>query len=619
MTTERRAKLDGLFEVTLPTDDYFEDEVECRSGCPVRTDARGYLLATAQGDYREAYAISRATNPFASICGKVCGAPCEKACRRSDVDKTLAIRNIKGFLTERHGPETGDLRTPLSYSTVMGSVDPEPNGMTVGIIGGGCAGFSVAHDLARLGYRSTIYERHPISGGMLIQGVPINRLSRHVIQSEIDSILELGLIDVKLGCDIGTDISFEEIKKQHDAVFIGVGLAVGKRIPMPNADHEDTHEGLSFLLDFNFGKRWDLSEKRAIVIGGGDVAFDVARCALRCQSPEVNLICLEREALGEMTSSADEREGGRREGVIISDGWGPDEIMIENGKLTGLRIKKVKSVFNENGAFSPVFEDEEKVIKCDILFFAVGQGSDLGFLNDTDVAIDKRGWIVTDLATGATSVEGVFAGGDISLGPKLFIDAIECGSKAALGIHSYLTKSALMKKSRKLYWKDLDVYGRDSAYLNVDFVDREEEHVDLVAEPERNSTIEYPPGIAEEQGARCLACHIQPTFEGNICILCGGCVDVCPSYCLRMVHVSRVKGGEAVAKLIAGEFGGELTPETDGSIMLFDPLKCVRCGMCAIKCPTGACKMSVNSFRDGFCESCDQVDFATQSVVEVKS
>jgi len=297
--------------VTLPTDQYYEDEVECRSGCPVKTDARGYLLATTEGDYQRAYAISRGTNPFASICGKVCGAPCETACRRGDVDEPVSIRNIKGFLTDKHGPESGDLKTPLSYSTVLGSPTPEANGKSVGIIGGGCAGYTCAHDLARLGYQCTIYERHHVSGGQLNQGVPINRLNRDVIQAEIDSILALGLIEVVHNCDVGRTISFQEIRDKHDAVFIGVGLSVGKSIPMPNSDHKDVHAGLGFLLDFNFGRTWDLKGKRTIVIGGGDVAYDVARSALRSGAPEVQMACLEREALGEMPGSADEREGGR--------------------------------------------------------------------------------------------------------------------------------------------------------------------------------------------------------------------------------------------------------------------------------------------------------------------
>lgn len=595
---------------TLPTHQYYEDEVECRSGCPVKTDARGYLLATLEGDYQRAYAISRATNPFASICGKVCGAPCETACRRSDVDETVSIRNIKGYLTERHGPEAGDLKTPLTYSTVMGSPTPEANGKTVGIIGGGCAGYSCAHDLARLGYQCTIYERHHISGGQLVQGVPINRLDRDVIKAEIDSILALGLIEVVHNCDVGKTVSFQEIRDKHDAVFIGVGLAVGKTIPMPNSDHKDAHAGLGFLLDFNFGRAWDLKGKRTIVIGGGDVAYDVARSALRSGAPEVQMACLEREALGEMPGSADEREGGRREGVILNDGWGPDEIVVEAGQFKGLRIKQVVSVFDEAGRFAPTFDEAEKrFIEGDILFFAVGQGSDLAFLEGSGLEVD-RGIIKANPITRATNVEGVFAGGDIALGAKLFIDAIEDASKAALGIHAYVSNKTLMKKTRQLGWEDLDTYERESRYVDLEHQDREELEPDLINAPNKNTTLEYADAVAKEQSMRCLACHIHPTFDGDICILCGGCVDVCPSYCLSMVHISRVQGDESVQAIVAGEFGKQVSASTDGSAMLFDPLKCIRCGMCAIKCPTGSCKMSVNDFDDCYTQSAERVEFS---------
>jgi NADPH-dependent glutamate synthase beta subunit-like oxidoreductase len=276
-------------KVELPTDEYYEAEVACRNSCPVKTDARGYLMATVAGKYEEAYAISRATNPFASICGKVCGAPCEKGCRRSDVDEAVVIRNIKGYLTDKRGPETGDLKTPLTYSIAPGSVEPELNGKSVGVIGGGCAGYTCAHDLARLGYSVTIYERWETSGGQLVQGVPINRLSRNVVENELASIELFENIEVKNGVDVGQDITFQELEEIHDAVFVGVGLAKGKSIPIPNSDHSDVHVGLAFLFDFNMREAWDLSSTRSIVIGGGDVAFDVARSALRCGSPEVQL------------------------------------------------------------------------------------------------------------------------------------------------------------------------------------------------------------------------------------------------------------------------------------------------------------------------------------------
>lgn len=587
-------------KVELPTDDYYEAEVKCRNSCPVRTDARGYLMATVAGRYEEAYAISRATNPFASICGKVCGAPCEKGCRRSDVDEAVVIRNIKGYLTEKRGPETGDLFTPLTYSIAPGSVNPTPNGKSVGVIGGGCAGYTCAHDLARLGYAVTIYERWETSGGQLVQGVPINRLSRKVVANELASIELFDLIEVKKGVDVGKDITFAELEKRHDAVLVAAGLSRGKKIPIPNADHPDVHIGLAFLFDFNMRERWDLTKTRSIVIGGGDVAFDVARSALRCGSPEVQLACLEREHLNEMTGSVDEREGGRREGVVINDGWGPVEIVVENGKIKGLLVKKVKRVFNDEGRFAPELEEESRLIEGDAVFMAVGQISDLAFMEGSGVELTPQGWVkVANPETLATSKPNVFVAGDVGHGPKLFIDAVAAGSRAAQGIHAYLAgREKPLALKRKLTFTDLNEYDRGSAYVDEEREEREELPVKPAEQPEFNSTIEYPEHEAKLQSARCLECHVHPTFEGDICILCGGCVDVCPSYCLSMKTIDRVDGGEELKVLAEMEFGSMEVAEAEGSVMLFDPLKCIRCGMCAQKCPTGACKMTVNEFED---------------------
>ena len=591
-------------KVELPTHDYYEAEVACRNSCPVKTDARGYLLATVAGDYEKAYAISRATNPFASICGKVCGAPCEKGCRRSDVDEAVVIRNIKGFLTDKRGPETGDLITPLTYSIAPGSLNPSMNGKSVGIIGGGCAGYTCAHDLARLGYSITIYERWEKSGGQLVQGVPINRLSRKVVANELASIEMFENIEVKHNVDVGVDITFEELEEKHDAIFIGVGLSQGRFIPIGNYEHPAVHKGLEFLFDFNMRERWDLSKTRTIVIGGGDVAFDVARSALRCAAPEVNLACLEREHLGEMPGSEDERVGGRREGVIFNDGWGPDEIIIENDKVVGLRVKKVKRVFDENGKFSPEFEDESRVIEGDAVFMAVGQKSNLSFLDGSGVNITPQGLIeVTNNDTLQTSKSNVFCGGDIALGPKLFINAVESGSRAAQGIHAHLFDKKPLKLTRNIEFTDLNEYGRTSEYVDEEREERRELHVEPAKDPEFNSTLEYAEAEAKEQAGRCLECHIHPTFEADICILCGGCVDVCPSYCLSMKTLDNVDGGEDLKILSEMEFGDQAVAQEDASVMLFDPLKCIRCGMCAQKCPTGACKMSVNEFEDCYTET----------------
>ena len=605
------------FYVELPGHDYYEDEVECRSGCPTKTDARGYLIETAKGDYEKAYAIARETNPFASICGVVCGAPCETACRRGDVDDPLAIRNIKGFLSERHGPESGDLKTPLEHSSARGSTTPEPNGKHVAVIGGGCAGMTCAHDLARLGYRVTIFERHPKLGGQLVQGVPINRLDRKVVQAECDSILALGLIEVKTGVDVGKDITLEQIKKDHDAVFIGVGLMAGKRLPFENTDHKDVATAMEFLVDFNLYEPWDLSGKRVLVYGGGDTAMDAARSAVRCGATRVELACMEamwsRNLRGrrgdEQVCTEDELIGALEEGVILNGSSLPEEIVVEDGKLRGLKMKKVGDaphlVFTKDGGrLTPqIIEDDFRFIEADMMIWAVRQETDFTeSIKALGLEMTDRGAIKADEKTLMTSADGIFAGGDIQNGGMLFIHAVAEGSKAALGIDAYLSKRPLQKPYRKISWKDEDTYDRRSCYLDCEWANRTEDAYDPAKPRALQETHNYSETQVKAQASRCLECHIHPTFDSNLCILCGGCVDVCPSYCLRMVDAGRVDGDETVLAALEAQYGKREDYGEAGSLMLFDPLKCVRCGMCAQKCPTGACKMSVNTFEDTYIE-----------------
>lgn len=615
------------FEVELPDAQFYEDEVECRAGCPVRTDARGYLLAAADGDFQEAYRISRETNPFASICGKVCGAPCEYACRRADVDEPLAIRNIKGFLTQRHGPETGDLETPLTYSLAPGSSSPSPNGKTVGIVGAGCAGLTCAHDLARLGYRVKVYERHSRSGGMLVQGVPVNRLDRKVVQAEIDSICALGLIEIECGVDVGRDIAFSDVRAKHDAVFIGAGLLAARMasdIPpfAKLAVHDDASyvgSAIRFLLEFNLYEAWDLSGKQVLVYGGGDVAMDASRSALRCGASQVTVACIETLFNSElranrgnnMACSEGELRGALHEGVVFYGGASLADLEVADGRLKAVKLTRFNNgdflkVTRERGRSKPeVLTIDEVTVEADLVLFAVGQKADLDFLIDSGVKISDRGLIEADESTGQTSAPGVFAGGDVVLGPKLFIDAVNAGSVAAQGIHAYLQGSRPLVFRRELSYAETPDYARDPAYLTIDFVERQEETFDFLAEPARIATVEYCEECARQQGQRCLACHIIPTFKGDSCLLCNGCVDVCPSYCLRMVGIDRVQGGADVLKVIEMEFGRHTDlSSVDGAAMLFNPLACIRCGLCAEKCPTDACMMTTTSFVDQYTEAC---------------
>ncbi len=613
---EEEAKRD--FFVELPDHDFYEAEVECRTGCPTRTDARGYLIATAKGDYPEAYAISRATNPFASICGVVCGAPCETACRRGDVDQPLAIRNIKGFLTQRHGPETGDLTAPLAFSTARGSTTPKPNGKRVAVIGGGCAGMTCAHDLARLGYGVTVFERHPRLGGQLIQGVPINRLNRDVVQAECDSILALGLVEIKTGVNVGSDISLAELKEQFDAVFIGVGLMAGKRLPFEHTDHKDVCTAMEFLLDFNLYKPWDLTGKKVLVYGGGDTAMDAARSAIRCGAARVELACMEamwsRTLRGrrgdEQVCTEDELVGALEEGVILNGSSLPESIVVEDGALRGLKMKKVKEaphlVFTKaGGRLDPeIIHDAFRFVEADLMIWAVRQETDFSdSLQQLGIIMTERGAIAADPTTLMTSVEGIFAGGDIQNGGMLFIHAVAEGSQAALGIDAYLSGQPLQKRYREIAWRDEEVYDRDARYLDTAWINREEDAYDPQAPRALQVIQEYSECEAKAQGARCLECHIHPTFDANLCILCGGCVDVCPAYCLRMVDAGRVDGDASVVAALEAQYGPRDDFTERGALMLFDPLKCVRCGMCAQKCPTGSCKMSVNTFKDTYVEA----------------
>ena len=232
---------------------------------------------------------------------------------------------------------------------------------------------------------------------------------------------------------------------------------------------------------------------------------------------------------------------------------------------------------------------------------AVGQASDISFLEEAGIEMTPQGWVnVVDHETLQTSKPNIFVGGDIAHGPKLFIDAVASGSKAARGIHAHLTNSEPLKLQRNITFKDLPEYGRTSSYVDEEREERDELHVEPAKDPEFNTTIEYAEEEAKEQAGRCLECHIHPTFEADICILCGGCVDVCPSYCLSMKTIDKVDGGEDLKVLAELEFGDMAVAQEQGSVMLFDPLKCIRCGMCAQKCPTGACKMSVNEFEDCF-------------------
>jgi formate dehydrogenase (NADP+) beta subunit len=568
------------FPVEIPDLGYFERLISCREGCPVLTDASGYVQAVAHGDYERAYRIARGPNPFASICGRVCGAPCETACRRGIIDEPVHIRAIKRTATERHGVEiASDLKTTLAMSTSPGSLDPEPRPEKVAVIGAGVAGMSCAHDLARLGFSVTVFEANERPGGMLIYGVPKFRLPVDLVLNEINAILELG-VKLELGVRIGTDVTIPELRERgFDAVFLGVGLWTSRMLEIPGHENEGIVPGLSLLQRFNDGMEIP-PMGRVIVIGGGDVAYDCARCSVRLAGTEsVTLVCL--EAVHEMPASKSEIIEGEEEGIIRVNRHGPVRFLGEDGKITGLEVRDVSRVFDEEGRFAPeMIPGSETTIPGDTVVMAIGQAGDTGFATGVkEIEIGRGGTVIADATTGKTSLPWLFAGGDIALGPKLFIDAVAHGRRAALEIHEYLvgapvpegdpTRSFAFEANREDLEHDYLSLTRETPPST----DAEERIRSTEMEVEKM----FPDAEARDQGARCLRCEVETVFDGSCCILCGGCADVCPTYCLRLVTLDEV---------------GVSDPEYDGmSAIIKDEDRCIRCAQCVVRCPTDAITM----------------------------
>ncbi len=568
------------FAIEVPDTRYFEKLIKCREACPVHTDARGYVQAASRGDWARAYRIARGPNPFASICGRVCGAPCEKACRRGSIDEAVSIRALKRSATERYGPEAAtDLMETLKLSIAPGSIKPTPLNKKVAVVGGGVAGMACAHDLARLGYKVTVFEANTKPGGMLTTGVPIYRLPRQVVEREIAAILELG-VELRCGVRVGTDITLQQLREQgYEAVMIGHGLQKARMLDLPGSNLKGVLPGLDFLQAFNAGQSV-APMGRVLVIGGGNVAYDVARAAVRAKgSTSVDLACL--EALYEMPADAVEISEGDEEGIKRHNRQGPVRF-VEGapGQLRGVEFRDVSRVFDENRRFAPeMVPGSEKVVECDTVLIAVGQAGDIGFTNGSpEVPIGRAGTVVADRQTGKTAVPWLFAAGDGALGPGLFIDAIAHARRTARSIHAFLQGEAKAEPESRGFVVEKVRHGLRSNYLDLQRqVPPAADLSSRMKAVDAQVELSFDAKQAEAQGSRCLRCEVETVFDGSKCIQCGGCADVCPTWCLRLVSLAEI--GVSVP-------GGE-----DMSGIIKDEDRCIRCGTCAERCPTDAITM----------------------------
>ncbi|MBX7223520.1 MAG: FAD-dependent oxidoreductase [Blastocatellia bacterium] len=612
---------------------YWMKMIKCQDACPVHTNACGYVTAISEGDYEQAYRYARATNPFASICGRVCGAPCEVNCRRGDLDAPVTIRSLKRFVTEKFGPETGDFR--LYHDACDERMLPPERGdfERVAVIGGGVAGMTVAHDLTRIGYKVTVFEAHSEPGGMLTAGVPIFRLPRDLVRHEIEAILSMG-VELKCNMRLGRDFSISDLRREgYKAIFLGIGLPKGRKIPLPGGDLPDVYDGLDFLRAFNEGKPMPLG-RQVVVIGGGNVAYDVARSAVRPQvveedddedrgdehsqriaydvarsamrmsnDKEIAIVCLEQRH--EMPADEIEVIEGEEEGITLHNARGPREILSKKGKVTGLRTVKCVSVFDEKGRFNPTFDENDVLdIPADTIMFAIGQTSDLSFLNPEDGIETDRGLIKVNLETYQTSAPDVFACGDIAHGPRLFIHAIASAQIAARSMHDYLrgtrTDITVRKKWEPASYTMVDGWHGFSR-CNPPAVEAEERIASA------NEIVEevFPETMARYQASRCLRCNVNTVFDTTFCIACRGCVDVCPENLIKLVNLGALPENPELMKLATETLGiqeeelkGYTPEELDefGAVMMKDEKTCIRCAMCASRCPTHAITMQKFSF-----------------------
>ncbi|HET9676087.1 MAG TPA: FAD-dependent oxidoreductase, partial [Solirubrobacterales bacterium] len=395
----------------------------CQWACPVHTEAGKYVALIAEGRFREAYAVARRPNPLASICGRICAAPCEAVCRRGEIDAPIAIRALKRFVTERFGVESMmDFSVLSEIYGRRADRYPEP----VAVVGSGPAGLACAHDLALLGYPVTIFESAPVAGGMLRLGVPEYRLPRALIQLEVNAILSLG-VELRTGVRLGRDLTLADLRRQgFRALFLAVGAMRSRDLAVPGLELDGVLRGVDYLLNVNLGYKVEMG-RRVVVIGGGNVAIDVARTAarggehenlqrnlsvvqaldvarsaVRFGAREVTICCL--ESASEMPAAKDEVEEAEREGVRFLHRLGPHRFLGENGALTGVEFQTASRVFDETGRFAPQFvAGSESVIPCDSVIMAIGQTGDLSFLQPEDGVATERGQIRVDPATLATS------------------------------------------------------------------------------------------------------------------------------------------------------------------------------------------------------------------------
>jgi len=494
----------------------------CKTACPAHIAVQGYLKKAAQGKYQEALALIKKENPFPAVCGHVCNRRCEAACTRGTIDQAIAIDEVKKFIAMQDLNAETRYIPPKVVPSLSGKFDEK-----VAIIGAGPAGLSCAFYLAEKGYKPTVFEKNPLPGGMLVYGIPQFVLEKDIVAAEIDVMREMG-VDIKCGVEVGKDVTIPQLREQgYKAFYIAIGCQGGRKVGVPGEDSEGVWTGIDFLHKCAEDNKPALSGT-TVVIGGGNVAVDAARCAVRVGSAETYMVSLETKDI--MPASPEEIEIAESEDIKLNGGWGPKEIIAENGKVKAIVFKKCTRVKDENGKFSPLYnEDETMTIECSNIILTVGQASVWGDLLKGENVEFKGPALQADPVTyQVNGAPDIFVGGDVYTGPRFAIDAIAAGKEGAVSIHRFVQPHSSLTIGRnrrqfiELNKEDISVPSYDNSSRQIPAID-EAIKAGKMFKPYKQTFTEEQ---VRKETARCLGCGAS-VVDPNKCVGCGVCTTKC--------------------------------------------------------------------------------------------
>ena len=512
----------------------------CKTACPAHIAVQGYLKLAKEGRYDDALALIKKDNPLPAVCGHVCNRRCEDACTRGTIDEAVAIDEVKRFLAER------DLNAETRYipkktiPSLKGGFDEK-----IAIIGAGPAGLSCAYYLALTGYKPTIFEKNEEPGGMLRYGIPSYKLEKDLLAAEIDVIRELG-VEIRCGVEIGKDITIEELREQgYKGFYVAIGCQRGRKPGITGENAKGTYAAVDFLREAGAKESFAL-EGDVVVVGGGNVAIDAARISSRCVDAKISMFCLEQRE--NMPASKEEIAEALEEGIELNCGWGPKEVLEEDGKVAGVVFKKCIRVLDEQGRFSPEYDEEQTVtIPCKHVIFSVGQAIEWGnMLDNLDLKRRPNGGALADKLTYQTSEPDIFVGGDVYTGPKFAIDAIAAGREGAISLHRYVHENCTLTIGRNRR----DFVELDKNNISVDSYDTSKRQIPAKADEKAQAATfrDLSHSLTEEQvkaeTSRCLSCGAS-VVDPNKCIGCGVCTTKCV---FDAIHLHREIPGASVMR-----------------------------------------------------------------------